>query len=221
MITVLALLFLVVAAFTAGFADSFLQNHMPAPQLRGDADFDARFSSRLLEAAAPDNFDLVVRVPDAVTLSSDAAVRLYSDAFAEQNNYLAVEVNPRQIKIIIVEAGVCRELATGSLGGDGKAGVMPGEIRLRRRTPLLEVVCDGRTVVSTQVAGFPRGRVGVGATKGVVVAGPYMQLVGNIVLTDDFMRGADEPSDWRVRGKARWEVRSLDNPGRSSNAFIY
>ncbi len=219
--TVIVILLVVVAAFTAGFADSFLANRAPAPQLHGDTDFDTRFSSRLLESPAPENFDLVVRVPAAKAVSGDVAVRLYSDAFAGDNNYIAVEVDSRGVKVLIVEAGVCRQLAAGELKQGESAGKLPEEIRLRRRPPQLEVVCDGCSVVRTATAGFPGGRVGVGSTRGLVVAGPYLQRVGNIVLTDDFMRGVGEPSDWRIRGKTRWEVRSLDNPGRSSNAFIY
>ncbi len=225
-----SVLFSVVAVFL-GFSAGWLAGSLqggPHPQaLRADPDW-VRFSSRLIREPAGRSFDAVVHA-DQTDAANEAAVRVYVDAVEVSRpdvakpryQYLAFEITPMSAVLLAVEAGAYREIARADKPTGGQADRLPQTIRVKRRAPAIELVCDGKTVLRSHHPGFGRGRVGVGTVPGVSVRGPFVQPVDTFVVTDDFMRGPQESSQWTKAGEGHWEVRSLDNPGRSSNAFVY
>ncbi len=206
-------LLVIFAGFSAGFYwryDNLYQEHSV---VRNDENF-SRYDSRLLETPPEGWFDATVEI-SGQEKGKDQSFRLFFDA-RDEENYLTVEVTNNYAKILAVEAGAARELA--KVARDDRK--LPETVRLKRRGHQIELVCDSQSLLIAVHDGFPGGRVGVGVAGGLKATDPVVQPVESLVFLDDFMRGANETGAW-TSINADWEVRSLDNPARSSNAFIY
>lgn len=220
----LAALFACLAAGVfAGYLSPTLIGNSTSASIQVDAEF-ASFSPRILPDPVIGAFDAVVTVENA-DASPDSAVRVFWDAHETtapdgvQLSYLAFEVNNTSARCIAVEANAMTELASAPLPAGGESGI-PGTLRVRLRRPYIDLICDGARVLRVVHEGFPRGGVGVGS-RNASVSDPAIQPVTSFVFTDDFMRGGDDRGEWQSSNGAHWEVRSLDNPARSSNAFVY
>ncbi len=166
-----------------------------------------------------DNFDITIEVKgEFAAVPPDAAVRIFCQA-EDTANYTAMEVSAQRVRLLDVAGGRCRELARWE-GNTAAQGAFPTNLRLRRRAPQIDAICDGRKLLSTICEPARRGKVGAGAV-GVNTSTPLLQAAAPVIFTDDFMRAPDENGAWLVAGEAEWQVRSLANPARSSNAFVF
>ena len=166
-----------------------------------------------------DNFDVTVEVKDtSATMLPSAAVRIFCQA-ENTANYTAIEVTAQYVRLLDVEHGRCRELAKWE-GKTAAQGDFPASLRLRCRLPQIDAICDGRRLLSALCEPGRRGKVGAGAA-GVDISPPLVQPAVPVIFTDDFMRAPEENGVWLIAGEADWQVRSLANPARSSNAFVF
>ncbi len=217
----LLLLFVFASAFAGGMVSRSYDRPVRAPALPGDAEA-GKFAARLLEKSPGTVYDAVYTLKEPASLPADVRVRVFCDAL-DENNYLACEIRPDRATLFAVESGVRRELADAFAPVGSWPGHLPRQIRLKRRTPDLILVCDGVIVLQAAATGFPGGRLGGGVLKesGIELGDPAVQVIAPVAFLDDFMREAGGQGEWRNHGGAAWEVRSMDNPARSSNAFVY
>lgn len=216
--------FALTAGVAAGLLPAVLDRGTEPVRLAEDTELSS-FAPQLLPDAIQGDFDLLCRVtpPDS---PQTGAVRIFWDVHqvetdqGPQRNYLCFELSADEVRCIRVENNVMKELRrinTDTLGPDW---TVPNTIRLRRRTPYADLICDGSRVMRILDDGFPGGQVGTGANHSKITL-PSVQPVVNLVFTDDFMRGAEDAGAWVASSGCTWEVRSMDNPARSSNAFVY
>lgn len=122
-------------------------------------------------------------------------------------------------------------------GGQAQVLGLPGKIdwradediffSLRREPWRISFIYGGQVVVRAYDSDFHGNRIGYAAT-GCEVGGCFLQELGEMYMTDGFMRPPGEESDWEVIS-GTWQQQSLRvdpqadkmQPKLSSNAFSY
>lgn len=170
------------------------------------------FRYQALDGSKLEDFNLSMRL----TLSSPQdRVRVLVNSTDEKNAYY-VDFAAESISAGSFESGIARQLCTvpASLVSD-----KPHDVLIKRRTPVLSVVVDGKLKATVQDETHAYGKVRVGGIGGSVDS-VRIQPVADIYFADSFMQDAEEESHWtKLRGK--WTVNVKTNPTMSANAFYY
>jgi|GEM_PF-2147450 len=209
------------AAVLGAVAGLWLEDRL-APPARGPAGADPAweaFAYEVLDRAPAGAFDVIVHVQrPAAAQHAPAGLRILLH-YRDPEEYLAFTLRKDATALVRVEAGLEHEVARvdrGALPGPGEARAY----RVQWRDPGLALLADGALVLAARVHGVRPGTVGVGrAGEGLTVGAPVVQQVAPVAFTDDFMRAPEDASAWEAG--ASWTVRSIENPARSSNAFVY
>lgn len=145
-------------------------------------------------------FDLVIN------LSGEAEVTF---AKADSKNYLILHIASSSVRLGRVLAGLEEELAGTAL----KRAIR--QLVLKRRGVVLRVIANGKCILTAYDSELLEGKVELvrGKTK------LRLRTVKPVAFYDDFMR-KEIGSMWEeISGE--WELRSVRNPARSTNAFRY
>lgn len=120
---------------------------------------------------------------------------------------------------IITEKSVSKGLS--SLFGDGDVSGQT-EFDVISNTQTLKVISAGRLVFEFKNISAGTGKVGIGTVDSgsITVSRPEVREITPVAFRDDFMRSVTDVSPWHSPTK-EWRVCSIENPSRSSNAFIY
>ncbi|MHC4870741.1 MAG: hypothetical protein ACYTFY_02750 [Planctomycetota bacterium] len=159
------------------------------------------------------------KLPDGV---KDPAFRLVL-AYADKDNYSAVDFSARKAVFRRSSGGVVlQEIETDFSWLDCFAGEeKKGFFRVRYHAPDLKFIADKKIAAVIRDVRLLRGRAGIGSKKGnIELQKPEILQIEPIAFRDDFMRGVKDVSLWQSSSKD-WQVRSIENPSRSSNAFVY
>lgn len=235
----LAAVLLTLAAALGGIALRLHLEPATAPATQAPADpYLSRFQEVTIqpEATGP-RYDAVTTLtnlqPTSAPEGKPAHARLFFDLMDDQN-YHAIDLIPSSgpvdggqpgvagaVDLVVssCEAGIWREVKRARVTSMPKDRPLP--LRLQRRHELLTVLLGGRRVLSASMPYVASGRLSAAAAGGAIVTPPVAQPVGPILFADDFMRGPNDPGAWEAVGPCAWSVRSLDNPARSSNAFVF
>ncbi|MFH0911440.1 MAG: hypothetical protein V1918_08065, partial [Planctomycetota bacterium] len=181
----------------------------------------SNYRYRIFEKPCDGDFDATVRVIRSVEKSMPPASFRILFQYEDPKNYLAITVADQGVDLLRVEGGAAMSLAKCP----APPALAPGEegtFRLQWRQPSLALLYNGGLLISADLRGERTGAVGIGEAPGgaLAVGPPQVQPVAPLVFTDDFMRASDDTSEWEPAGP-EWEVRSINNPARSSNAFVY
>ena len=97
--------------------------------------------------------------------------------------------------------------ATRVLRGKAELGrgpaAAPGQVHIRRRMPLIEVICDGRRLVRTWCALPPGGTVA--AARGARIEDLYVQPIAPIAFADEFFYPDRQAAEWEPLS-GEWKV---------------
>jgi hypothetical protein len=111
--------------------------------------------------------------------------------YADEGNLVRFDLNPRSAVVAVRRSGRESIVARGKARRPAQEGT---DIVLKRRAGRLAVVY-GRETIARGEAELPEGgRWGVKGAGEDVLQELWCQPVGDVVFTDDFMRGADEES---------------------------
>jgi hypothetical protein len=180
----------------------------------------------VLAEAHDNDFDMLVTVSRTAGAAPATGLRLLlhcplSAAGVSTEDCAAVTLTPEALVIAEVESGLAVPRARRALDFPLAAGE-EATLCLQWREPYLTVLLDGRRLLSATLLDRRAGAVGVGRPDPALeVSEPVVQPVAPVAFTDDFMRNPDDVSPWDPAAPEAWEVRSLDNPSRSANAFVY
>ncbi|MBN2714135.1 MAG: hypothetical protein JXR97_17075, partial [Planctomycetes bacterium] len=142
----IAIAFAAIIGFGAGFWNMVLEKASPETSgLSMDKELKL-FSPSLLPNPPGTNFDAAWELKDVQGAGGDQKLRLFCDAVVDANNYLFFEVDGKDATACCVESGVLRKLGSAKMP-EQLGGKLPQTIRLRRRTPELELICDGELVL--------------------------------------------------------------------------
>ena len=92
---------------------------------------------------------------------------------------------------------------------------------LKRRKGSVRFVLNGKTVARARGVTSHEGAIFAGTPdQSVDIPAARLQPVGETYFTDDFMRPSGELGEWEIL-MGDWDVKSLDNPSLSANAFTF
>lgn len=220
--------FIALSGFLIGIAGYVVKHPSKTAEFPTDQKMSS-YNARLIDTPPGENFAATVTISPAAKKNLNSAnqvFRIFWDVVehADGRSYLTAEITPQSILVLAVETGLKTDLATYTGNTSTHPGRLPTQVILKRRGSQITIVSDGRRLLETSYPTFRGGRIGVGSLKNeknLRLALPQVQPLGSIIYTDDFMRSGDDKGDWLDSPGANWEVRSLDNPAKSSNAFIY
>jgi hypothetical protein len=214
------LLTIVVLGVTVAIAYGVIDASAPEPP--GPDTAWSSYNYDLLEPAHDNDFDLALPL-QGLKQADPVGVRAILH-YLDARNYTAITLRLPQrgrceLTVQAVESGVARTVAQATRPVPRRAGA--AELRAAWRRPLLTVLLDGQSLLRARLDAPRAGRAGVGRAGGPLDGGtPTVQPVGPVSYRDDFMRNPGDPSAWEAQ-TGSWEVRALDNPSRSANAFVY
>ncbi|MBI2193908.1 MAG: hypothetical protein HYU36_18175 [Planctomycetes bacterium] len=150
--------------------------------------------------------------------TSPASVRLLLHQQNEEN-YDFVEIASGTAWIGRVEDGLEREIGLRSPPRDPRSPC--SEVLVKRRPPEILVYLDGSLAASAWDDAAIGGSLFLGFLgRQPAVNSLRVQPVEEIYFADDFMKASARESDWEIVS-GRWEIKSLQNPSLSSNAFFF
>jgi len=108
----------------------------------------------------------------------------------------------------------------------GRAAIAPGrhDIAIQRRGRLLQLVCDGRRLLTAYDDRLDDGKVAMATEGGVELEGLMVQPIADIHVDDDFTRAPGETGEWEVisgRWQSSGELAERPKPELSANPFSY
>jgi hypothetical protein len=171
-------------------------------------------------AEAPFNASCVVRA----TQGWGAAEARIAFNYQDQQNHYYARLTGATVEVHKVKAGRDAVIGTPSALQPSSLG-SEIQVTLQRRAWRIGVLCDGLHAVEAFDDEFAGGRVGYGASAGViaVAAGdPPVQPVGDIEVEDTFVREADSGEWTAVEGS--WQTGGLadqEKPELAANPFSY
>ena len=104
------------------------------------------------------------------------------------------------------------------LAGGRAPRLRADHIVIKRRPGNVAVAYGATTIARAPTGGPGGGRWGLAEGTAQELEQLSYQPIGDIVLTDDFMRGPDEEGQW-TNAEGEWKVRALDSAEFSANAF--
>lgn len=176
-----------------------------------------RFRYKVYETRHEGELNVEIPLTRLVEAKANTSIRVLLH-YQSEKQYVAVSLKSNAVEVCQVQQGlVTRNLLFPA--GDEIRKESP--LLLKWRPPFLTGVVNHRQLFTAQLDSTLNGQVGTGVESESFQPGvPLVTPVRPIAATDDFMRGKGDDSPW-IPADASWEVRSLDNPSRSANAFIY
>jgi len=139
--------------------------------------------------------------------------------YADSERHYRAEIGWNGSRLFRVEGGMAIPIGRGSSDGLPESG--KAEIVIKRRSTLLAIVVNGRVVSQAYDDLYSRGKIGVGVKgSGINITKLTRQPFAKVVFMSDFMKHSKEAKSFVDIG-GTWEVRTLENPARSANAFSY
>lgn len=152
-------------------------------------------------------------------LPGDEARLVFS--FTDESNHYLLRLRAGKVMLLKVAHG--RQVQLGREVRLPEAPSQVWNLAVSRRAWIINVSCDGRTLLHVYDDTFAQGRVGWEAMGGWRLLDVALQPLGRIWLDDDFMRAEGEATWDAVSGK--WELRSARTAGLkpdwSANPFSY
>jgi len=142
------------------------------------------------------------------------------DYLDDKNHYL-LEIAPKNIALHVVVSGNRRFLGTTPAAWAGS-----GQVTLKRRPWLMQVIVDQSAVLTAYDATFDSGKIGVAGTGGWAWKEPRIQPVEELYFADDFTRTAEQENQWKA-ASGKWELTASSdkinakNVEMSANPFSY
>ncbi len=206
---------IVLLAGAGGFFLRWYQPQPAVPLLATDPGLAKYDNVNKYKELPGERYDAAFRVqPAEGVYDSLPAMRIFFD-FLDPENYLAAEWTGTRLELGCMQSGLWRILSRRSFSG------LPDNVRLKRRRRYIEIVADGQIVLRDSHPGVENGRIATACTAGCQISPPMIQPTHALYFVDDFGRAAGDIGAWITTPGSQWEVRSLDNPARSSNAFVY
>lgn len=108
----------------------------------------------------------------------------------------------------------------------GRIDIAPGQhdIAIQRRARLLQLVCDGRRLLTAYDDRFHDGKVATITKGGVELQDLTVQPIGEVYMDDDFTRSPGETGLWETisgQWESSGEVAERPKPELSANPFSY
>lgn len=186
------------------------------PALGRDATWSA-YHYEVIDTEQIRDFDLVLPVQGGDAGQTKPAFRLLLH-FQDRSSYNALTVTDREVELITVQGGLVVDKQVQPVA---RPATEAEEFRLCWRDPHLRLVCNRQEAARFVLPNAQSGRVGLGRTASAGTVGPLrIEPVTPIAYADDFMRAPHDDSPWRPTTD-QWGVRTIDNPSRSANAFVY
>jgi len=152
------------------------------------------------------------------TSSAGPAARIVL-GYQDERNFYYAQAADTGCTFVKVEDGIEKGIGTPSGGELGRE--VTSQLTLVRWRHTMRLWLDGRLVAEAYDGTFRSGRVGLGGRgESVAIDTVRFQVVGDVRLSDDFMRTAAEDSVWQTVAGA-WELKSLPSASLSANAFMF
>ena len=152
------------------------------------------------------------------TTAAGTALRVVFGYQDERNHYYA-QVSDTDCMFVKVEAGIEQRIGTASSAQLPRDATV--RVSLIRWRYTMALWLDGRQVAEAYDGTFRSGRVALAArTESAAIDTVKFQVVGDVRLSDDFMRTEGEHHVWQTVS-GTWELKSLRDASMSANAFMF
>lgn len=175
-----------------------------------------------VEGEGDAEFAFGVAIQAAGRWASEAQVRVafnYQDA----GNFNYVKQSSAGVTVVAVEKGQHRRVASSS-GFDLSSLSSPLLLALKRHSWRTSVVVNRQVVTTAYGLPFTGGKVGYWAAGNVKLESPRYQPMEALIMDDDFMRTAEDPTLWTTLA-GKWSTESVEEingeVSMSANPFSY